>query len=188
MKSVIEKIGSIPNWYGVAIVLIYALLMAEYLSEINNLCIDYDLKANNIMKIFMGISYVLTIISSVVIWVVLCLMFHLTALLLDGKQIFSKFLFISSYLYVIPAVAMVVAIILLGKIDIGGSGIQVEELVSNSKFNAITNGVNCSFLLFYLFTAFCIHYLYDLRWLYSILSVVIPVVSIWGMTTLFDLL
>ena len=97
MKSVIEKIGSIPNWYGVAIVLIYALLMAEYLSEINNLCIDYELKANNIMKIFMGISYVLTIISSVVIWVVLCLMFHLMALLLDGKQIFSKFLFIDSY-------------------------------------------------------------------------------------------
>lgn len=188
MKSVIEKIGSIPNWYGVAIVLIYALLMAEYLSEINNLCIDYELKANNIMKIFMGISYVLTIISSVVIWGVLCLMFHLTALLLDGKQVFSKFLFLSSYFYIIPAVAMVVAIVLLGGVEVEESAIQVEKLVSNSKFNVITNIVNFSFFIFYSFSAFCIRYLYGLGWIRSFLSIVIPIASIWGMTSFFNIL
>ena len=91
MRNTVEKISSIPYWYGMAIILVYALLMAEYLSGINDLCMDYDMRASNIIEVFLGISYVLTILSSVVIWIVLCLMFHLTALLLDGKQDFSKF-------------------------------------------------------------------------------------------------
>lgn len=188
MRNTVEKISSIPYWYGMAIILVYALLMAEYLSEINDLCMDYDMRASNIIEVFLGISYVLTILSSVVIWIVLCLMFHLTALLLDGKQDFSKFLFTSSYLYIIPIIALIVAIVMLGTLEVDASGDAVVKLLNNSSFKLIMNIVNYSFFLFYALTACIIHYLYKIGWLYSILSVAVPVVAIWGMTEFFKLL
>lgn len=40
---------------------------------------------------------------------------------------------------------------------------------------------------YYLLVACIIHYLYNLKWLYALLSVAIPVVSIYAVTELFKL-
>jgi len=188
MKNIVEKIASIPHWYGIAIILVYALLMAEFYSAINDLCIDDDIKVSSIMEVFLGVSYVLTIISSIMVWIILCLIFHLAALLFDGKQAFSKFLFTSSYLYIIPSIALFIVILMIGNLEVEESENMIEKLMDNSRFKLIMSIVNYSFYPFYLLTACIIHHLYNLKWLYAILVVIIPIVSIWGVTELFRLL
>ena len=188
MKKIVETISSIPHWYGVVIVLVYALLTAEYLSVLNNLYIQEMIEVSGIVEVLLSISYVLTIVSSVVIWIILCLMFHLTVLLFDGKQIFSKFLYTSSYLYIIPAIALMAAILMLGNLEVEDNEDIIEGLLDKSRFRLIMNIVNYSLFPFYLLTACVIRYLYNTKWLYAVLSVAIPIVSIWGVTELFKLL
>ena len=77
---------------------------------------------------------------------------------------------------------------MLGTLEVDASGDAVVKLINNSSFKLIMNIVNYSFFLFYALTACIIHYLYKIGWLYSILSVAVPVVAIWGMTEFFKLL
>lgn len=180
-------LNTIPHWYSIAIMLVYALLTAEYVFVINDLCIQNMLHISNIVEIFIGVSYILTILSSLSVWVILSLMFHLVALLFDGRQVFVRFLFTSSYLYIIPAVFLIVSIIMLGNMEVEDSN-TVEALMGNDRFRLIMDIVNYSFIPFYVLMACFIHYMYNIKWIYGILSVAIPILSIWGVTELFKLL
>ena len=83
---------------------------------------------------------------------------------------------------------MVVAINMLGYLDVEESENVINNLMDNRRFILIMDIVNYSYLPFYLLTVCVIRYSYNIKWLYSFLSVVIPVASVWGVTELFKLL
>jgi len=188
MNTFINKISLIPGWYGTAIVLVYSILLAEYFSVINDLCTKDLLEVSSLTEIIMQISYGISIFSSIAAWTILCLMFHLVALLFDGQQEFKKFLFTSSYLYIIPSIALIIAINLLGTIELENSKDMVSELMDNTKFNTVSDIVGYSFIPFYLLSSCIIRYQYKIKWLYSFLSVAIPVLTIWGLTELYKII
>lgn len=187
MKLIIEKIASMSILYGVAVILMYSLLIAEYLSAVNTLCMKDMVEVSGVIEFLFKFNYLLSILSSIITWIILSLMFHLVALLFDGRQVFVRFLFTSSYLYIIPAVFLIVSIIMLGNMEVEDSN-TVEALMGNDRFRLIMDTVNYSFIPFYVLMACFIHYMYNIKWIYGILSVAIPILSIWGVTELFKLL
>ncbi|MCF0191189.1 MAG: hypothetical protein HUJ96_08005 [Marinilabiliaceae bacterium] len=188
MKNFVEKIVALPKWCGLCVVLIYAVTAAEYLSVINQLFMGPEIEYTNIHRFFMGFSYFSVIASSIAVWVVLSLLLHLTALLLDGEQKFVTLLHVITLPFIIPAVCMFIAILLLDDIDVGGGEDMVDMLQQIDMLNIVTWIVNGAFVLFYAIIACGIHYLYNINWIRSFLSVIIPIVSIWGVAELFSLI
>ena len=63
--------------------------------------------------------------------------------------------------------------------------IDIDEFVNSSKdIKLISAIVNYSFFPFYVLAGLIVHYLYDIKWIKSFLCVVIPVIGIWGTSTL----
>lgn len=58
------------------------------------------------MEKIVQLNYGLTIVSSIIVWILICLLFHLMALLFDGKTTFGSFLIVAAYPYFIPAVIL----------------------------------------------------------------------------------
>lgn len=185
MKNFFKVLVKLPKWYGIIIVLVYGVLVAEYISTLNELFMMRGIEITDIVKIFMRISFFVTIFSGIIVWVVLCLLFHLTALLLNGKAVFGHFLIMSSYLYVLPSMIVFLAILLLDRVDIAHTDNIIKALKDDNQFQLIVNLVNYSFVPYYLLTAYIIHYLYNLKWIYALLSVSIPILSIYAVTELF---
>ena len=188
MKNILKRIESISKWYGLIVIFIYAVLFAEFVLAINKLYISSEVGSSGLMNTLMRINYVIMVLASVVVWIICCLLFHLTALLFNGKIEFSKFLFAASYPFIIPAIAIFMSIMILSSIDIEGVDDMTQFIEQNSRLGVIMNIVNYSFIPYYLVVICIIHYLYNLKWLYALLSVTIPVLSIWGITELFSLL
>ena len=61
IKLIINKLQTIPKWYGWIMVIIYSLLLAEFISTLNNL-IMYGVVLSNIYEVFMKLGYFITII------------------------------------------------------------------------------------------------------------------------------
>ena len=50
MKLIIEKIASMSILYGVAVILMYSLLIAEYLSAVNTLCMKDMVEVSGVIE------------------------------------------------------------------------------------------------------------------------------------------
>ena len=188
MKKLIENIVSLPKWYGLMIVLMYAVFFAEFILALNKLYISSGIGFSGIINTLMRINYVIMILSGIIVWIICSLLFHLTALLFNGKMEFSKFLFAASYPFIIPAIAIFIAIWFLSNIDIVKEDNMMQFIEQNSHIKMIMSIINYSFVPYYLIVICVIRHLYNLKWLYALLSVVIPVLSIWVITELFNLL
>ena len=165
-----------PKWYGLTIILIYSVMIAEFVKVLNTLFMVGGIEKVALMEKIVQLNYGLTIVSSIIVWILICLLFHLMALLFDGKTTFGSFLIVAAYPYFIPAVILLFAVLLLDGISIKDS-VDIMQLILQ----------NYSFVFYYLLVACIIHYLYNLKWLYALLSVAIPVVSIYAVTELFKL-
>ena len=187
MKKYIEKASNFSILYGLSIVLIYGLLLAEFVSTIN-VIIMRNVSLGSMYNFLMNASYFVTILSSVAVWLITSLLFHLTALLFNGKSLsFSCFIKLSSYPYIIPACTILIAIFLLEDIQLMEE--NIATLLPNDKnFIFILSIINWSFIPYYLILIAVVKYSYNLKWLYSILSVAVPVISIWGATRIFSLI
>ena len=95
MKILFEAFVKLPKWYGIIIVLAYSALVAEYMLTLNEQFMFRSIEITGVIKTFMQISFFVTILSGIVVWIVLCLLFHLTALLFNGKAVFGRFLIVS---------------------------------------------------------------------------------------------
>lgn len=158
MKKIVEKIVTLPKWYGYSVLLFYSVLTAEYVSEINSFFIKQGIETTSFLNFFWGLSYITCILSSIAIWVVLSLLFHLSALLLDGEQEFGKFLLATALPYIIPAVCMFVAILMMDGVDVGNGEHVMETLMQSNRFQTITWIVNGSFVPFYIVSVSAIAY------------------------------
>lgn len=88
-----------------------------------------------------------------------------------------------SYPYILPALIILLVIMLLDGIEIAQTDDVMKALQADNRFQQIVCLVNYSFIPYYVVVSCIIHYLYNLKWL--VLSVVIPVVSIYAVTELF---
>ena len=188
MREIIAKILQVPKWYGIGVILLYSLLVAEFFSSINKLFIQTELVNNDILIIFSRISYVVMILSGVIVWIISTFLFHLTALLFDGKSSFGRFLFVSSYPYLIPVIMIFVGLFLLDEIQIPNSEDTMAFLKDNQTFKLSTTLINYSFIPYYLIIVVLIRYIHQIKYIYALLSVIIPVLSIWLITMLFKLI
>jgi hypothetical protein len=184
MKKMIRLAIQLPKWYGVGIVFVYGLLLAEFVSSVNHL-IPIDETWSNIFEIMARISYWVTILSGVVVWLIMALLFHLTALLFNGQASFGHIARASSYPFIIPAVMILAGVFLLDGIDIPQTEEVINILPNHPRFKLAMGLINYSFIPYYLAVAVFIRYIYQIKYPFAILSVAIPVVSIWAITELF---
>jgi len=186
MKKIVDTINQLPKWYGIGVIIIYSILCAELFSIINNIVLSSnDFTNNNIFVVLSRISYGITVLSQIIVWIIAAFLFHLMALLFNGKSQFKRFLFISSYPYIIPATVILIGIFLLDNVRISETKEIVNFLANNSSFKLVINLINYSFIIYYIFVSILIHYIYKIKYVYAILSVVIPIASIWIMAQLF---
>ena len=187
MEKIINKLKQIPRWYGIAIVLLYSFLLAEFYSTFNRF-LPIDNSMGNLFSIISKISYSVTILSGVIVWIIITFLFHLTALLFNGKSSFSQILFVSSYPYIIPAIVIIIGIFILDGIQIQNAEDVIVVLMENQSFKLSMNLINYSFIPYYVTVAILIHDIYQINYLYAILSVTIPIVAIWLIGELFKLI
>jgi hypothetical protein bfra3_00210 len=94
----------------------------------------------------------------------------------------------AAYPYIIPAVFVFIAILMLDNVTITGVDDMVKALLKNERFQLIVKIVNYSFIPYYLIVSWIIHHLYRLKYSYAMLSVAVPICTIWGVTELFKLI
>ena len=187
IRQLVLTLEKIPKWYGIIIILLYCILFAEYISTIFNL-VPFDKTIANFHFMFLKINYFTTLFISIIIWLVLSFLFHLTALLFDGSSSFSRFLFTSSYFLVIQVFVSVICIFALDKIPVLDFENFMYEMQNNSTIQFAKYLINFSFIVYYLIIIILIHYIYQIKYIYAFLSVAIPLLSIWGITELFKLI
>lgn len=188
MKEVFVRLGNMPKWYGIGVVLLYSILLAEFFSVLNTFIYNDD-RLNKIMDFLLRANYFATVASGIIVWIIMSLLFHLTVLLFDGYSSFSRFLYSSSYFYLIPGIFILIASLILNHIPIeSGSPDAMVMLQNSSSFKLAMALVNYSFIPYYLLCMILIRHLYKVRFCHAIASVVIPILSIWGITKLFTLL
>ena len=89
----------LPKWYGLTIILIYSVMIAEFVKVLNTLFMVGGIEKVALMEKIVQLNYGLTIVSSIIVWILICLLFHLMALLFDGKTTFGSFLIVAAYPY-----------------------------------------------------------------------------------------
>jgi hypothetical protein len=184
MKKAINLVVQLPKWYGAGVVLVYGLLLAEFISAANHL-IPVDEAMNKLFEIMMRICYWATILSCMAVWLIMALLFHLTALLFNGQASFGDIARATSYPFIIPAVMIFAGIFLLDDLGLPQTEEIITILPNHPRFKLAMELINYSFIPYYLIVAVFIRYIYQIRYVSAILSVAIPVVSIWAITELF---
>ena len=187
MRQIINVLLRLPKWYGLTIILIYSVMIAEFVKVLNTLFMVGGIEKVALMEKIVQLNYGLTIVSSIIVWVLVGLLCQLMALLFHGKTTFGRILMGAADPYFIPAVILLFAVLLLDGISIKDSVDIMQLILQNDSYKIVIKALNYSFVFYYLLVACIIHYLYNLKWLYALLSVAIPVVSIYAVTELFKL-
>lgn len=115
MKRIINTLERMPKWYGFLTILLYSLLLAEFLITTNHLVNNNNLETDRLFVILARMSYIIIVLSAIVIWLISTFLFHLTAILFNGYAPFKHLLYISSYFYIIPAISVFISIFLLNQ-------------------------------------------------------------------------
>jgi hypothetical protein len=187
MKSIVTHITQLPKWYGIGIMLIYSILLAEFSLTLTHL-MPVDESWSSVFKIFTRINYGVTVLSGFIVWLITALLFHLTALLFNGHAAFGHITRATSYPFIIPAIMILAGIVLLDGLEIPQAENITTVLANHPRFRLAMNLINYSFVPYYLIVAVFIRHIYQIKYLYAILSIAIPVVSIWAVTELFKLI
>lgn len=187
MKLLLQKLENLPRWYAFGIILLYSLLLAEFFHSLSAFAYFTE-NMGSILNTILKINYVITIVAGAVVWIIMTLLFHLTALLLDGQAQFKRYLYTSAYFYLIPSVFILAAIFILDGIEVSDTPNTIATLQNNDSFRMAMALVNYSFLPYYLLCAVLIHFMYKINYWKALASVVIPILSVWGITQLFTLL
>jgi hypothetical protein len=192
MKKIITVFEQMPKWYALGIAVLYGIVLAEFFSTVTHLMPPSGLENTVFYSVLMKIMYGVTALSGIVVLIVSTFLFHLTAMLFNGKAVFKHFLKVAAYPYIVPAIMVLVAIFVLDGVQIfnAESG-QIPDaanaaamILENPQFKLAMWLVNLSFIPYYIMIAIIIHYIHGIKWLFAALSVIIPIASIWGISQL----
>lgn len=186
MKILFQKLENLPKWYAFGTILLYSLLLAEFFHSLSAFTYLTD-SLGSILSIMLKINYAVIIAAGIVVWIIMSLLFHLMALLLDGQALFKRFLYTSAYFYLIPAVFILIAIFMLDGLEISDTPNAIAILQSDHSFKLAMALVNYSFIPYYLLCATLIHFMYKINYWKALASIAIPILSVWVITQLFIL-
>ncbi|MFV0312797.1 MAG: hypothetical protein ACK5KN_14275 [Dysgonomonas sp.] len=181
MKVIIDSIMQVPKWILIIIILFYSLLLAEYIDVLNKFVYVED-SLMGVFNLSTKLSYIFTIVSGIVTWLIYALMFHIMALLFGGKAEFKDSILPLAFPYIIPSIMLLIGLFLLTDIQIPSTPDSITILKNHPVYETSMTLINCSSVLCYLISLMIIHYLYKIKWFYSILSVVLPFLAILGIT------
>ena len=191
MRKIIQTMDKLPSWCGICIIILYSMLTAEY-SRLILYAFPFKNILEDIFSIFIGISFIVYFLSGFVVWIIYALLFYLTARLFGGNASFNNFLYLSSYSYIAPIIMLIISIVMLDNVQIQSieaSNINIEnsimELMENKSFRLARKMIDISFILYYLMIVIFINYLFKIKYIFAILSVLIPVISLWLITEFF---
>lgn len=183
MRKIILVMENLPQWYGLGVVFLYSLLLADFFSTFMHL-FPYKEVLSSVFTVILGVGYVVSILSAFILWFVYAFLFHLAALLFGGQASFKRFLVTSGYPYLLAACMVFVSILLLENINPLSLGEPEQLLLQDPAFQLAVNFINYSNILCYLIIAVIVHYMYRINYVYAALSVAIPATAIWGIAEL----
>jgi hypothetical protein len=147
--------------------------------------IPIEASLNKVFEILTKINYGIIILSGFIVWLIMSLLFHLTALMFNGYASFGQIAYGTSYLYIIPSIMILIGIFLLDNIQISNTEDAMNVLLNSSSFKLTMNLINYSMVPYYLTVGFFIRHIYGIKYVYAFLSVIIPIVAIWLISELF---
>ncbi|GIZ15605.1 YIP1 family protein [Capnocytophaga catalasegens] len=182
MQQFIEKIQKIPKGYAILVIVTYSFLITYFFYMLNQFYFS-EIERNSILSLMLKINYVVIFFSGIIVWIIMSLLFHLTALLFEGQGSFSKFLYTSSYFYLIPTLFIFVAIIIL---DYFEQDLPFQVLQNHMYFKISIEIINYSYIPYYILNSFLIKEMYKIVFWKSIIVISIPIISIWAITVFFS--
>jgi len=188
MKKFVDTILEMPKWIPMAVIACYSLLFAEFVDTLNGFV---QLPNKSMISMFQTLShihYAVNIVSSILTWIIMTFLFHLMALLFDGNCAFSKYAIVAACPYIIPSIMILVGLFIVTNISITPAANAVSLLEQNHIFFVIRGLINYSYIPYYTFVIIFTRYLYNLKWLYAAICVLMPVLAIWGITEVIKLL
>lgn len=75
MKRIINTLEKMPKWYGFLTILLYSLLLAEFLITTNHLVNNNNLETDRLFVILALESYIIIVLSAIVIWLISTFLF-----------------------------------------------------------------------------------------------------------------
>lgn len=175
------KIKKAPYYWGFSIVLLYSLLMAEYLNTVSR---EISFVANNmildtsILKYVYLSNHIITIISGIVVWIISSFLFHVFSILLGGQGEFKDFIKYSGLLYVFPLIGFTICLVLFDSLQLPDTNLDLF-FSTNSQMIAIIWIINTSSSLCFLLLIPIIKHFYQINWLKAIGTILIPIGSIY---------
>lgn len=170
----------IPLLWVICVMLIYSLLMAEFFNTFNSKIFSAQphFSPNTLFTYLMTLNYVLMIVMSFVIWIVTSFLFHLFAMLFDGQAEYKNFQKVAGLVYVVPAVFILIAIVLIDRVQVSQNNVsnflETDETIRNTGWL-----MNMGGMAYYFVIIPVIKYLYDITWLKSIGVITLPMASIY---------
>lgn len=185
LKIIMFRIEKLSIYWTLGIVLIYGLLIGEYLHSFN---VKFQIASNmpswSYLKIYNNISFVLVVVSSFVVWLISTMLFHFFSILLGGNSNYKSFLRSSAVSYIIPAFSYIIAILVSDKIVLPVNN-TLEFLASNKLMIFINWTINIGYIIYFLILLSLLKYLYQINWLKAIGAIAIPLGSIYLLSQFF---
>lgn len=172
-------IKKLSTYWTLGIILIYGLLIGEYLYCFN---VKFQIASNmsnwSYLKIYNNISFVLVVVSSFVVWLISSMLLHFFSILFGGNSNYKSLLKSSAVCYIIPAICYIIAIVVSDKIIL--PSINIQEFLASHKLMIFINWtINIGYIIYFLMLLSLIKYLYKINWLKAIGAIVIPIGSIY---------
>jgi len=179
MNKIIDS-KRLPLYWSIGIVLVYSLLMSQYFITLNQKIFlnQVQVTNNSILSYLTTINFFMIIGLSFVVWTISSLMFHVFAMLFDGRYSYKKFIKLTGLCYIFPLIGYLMAIILIEKIEFPKNNISFF-IESNRLISLINWIINISSGFAFAFIIPIIKYQYQINWLKSIGSILIPLGSIY---------
>jgi len=181
MKKITLSFDRLPKLWSFVCILVYSILAAQYYQLLLQKTTPQFAISSNAIN--WGL-FIIIVISCIIVWLFSTFIFHLFSLLLGGVSTFGRLLRNNSFAYIVPAICLVIAVVILRGVQIPATPIANNIVLQNPTIYLITSIINGSFIIYFIMVIFSIKYLYQLNFLKSIAAVVIPV----GIIYLFSLL
>lgn len=175
MKYLIYTILLLPKWISIVVLFIYCTLFAEF-STIITQFMQIPASIELLFQIVIKVQYVIIILGCFATWLVITFLFHLMAILCDGKSDFKSYAMVAAFLYFIPAIVILVELFVL-HFQLADLHIANDPLllVNNMHFKYAQKIIYGSFILYYLCIIVTTRYVYKLNWLCAIICVLTPI-------------
>ena len=124
------------------------------------------------------------VLSAIIVWIILSLVFHWTVLLFNGASDFKNFLFFSGYGF--GAMGITYLVVLFVYMTGIPKGLAIEQMQQDVSFKNSLVLINIGFMIYYAWIVYAMYFLHKLGIVKSIASVACPMLLYFILTQLFS--